>query len=184
MSSYTLKIEKLRNSKQARNLNDILKKSILKKEKPFKCNLKLPDGVKCTWRFYTSDALEKHQHTRIHCKEIQKRKTKKPHYDGIFTSYSDLAINCRYCGKYFRQSQSRDRHEKSEHTKLSRYKCGICEIDLIRCDKWKEHMMNIHGEKYVYKCDYEGCSERFQMKAELIKHRKIKHEEEEKRKII
>lgn len=155
--------------------NEQLQKKMRNKEKPYVCGMiNKKTGEKCCWRSKTREALEKHQHTKIHNPIIQKRKYKRP-VSGIFTSYNQLKLDCKFCGKMFSQSQSRVRHEITEHKKESRYKCPICNIDLLRCDRLKKHMKTTHNETLVYTCSHLDCKEKFQMKAELIEHKKNVH---------
>jgi len=83
---------------------------------------------------------------------------------------------CRYCDRFFKKMDSRDRHEAT-HKDFLAYDCGYCNKNFKSQELLKEHM-KIHIEQTEFQCTYPNCSETFQDRRALREH-KNSHDPEE-----
>ena len=138
-------------------------------ERPYKCD-------KCDKRF------ESEQNLQIHEKMHDKKKKHRCEICGNFYS-SSTALNthmelhtmkekpfkCEKCTSAFYNKHQLKSHVKMVHEEPS--KCKICHAPLRGAPAViRKHMLNVHGEKYMYECNV--CDKRFEALYELNAHKK------------
>lgn len=83
---------------------------------------------------------------------------------------------CRYCDRVFKQTENRDKHEKT-HKDFLAYDCGYCYKNFKSQELLREHL-RIHIEQTKFSCTHPSCTEVFQDRRSLREHKNT-HEPEE-----
>ncbi len=169
----------------AKKANEDFKRLCYIKDNPYSCNKKLLNGEKCYTRFKSPQTLERHQHSKYHIREFNRKICKpkikkKPREIGkVIIKYDDLHITCQTCGRKFAHPSNRDRHERIFHTREYKYICKYksCGKKFIRNDAWKNHLIDIHKDFNIYNCPIDGCDKWFQMRVQVTNHKKEAHRE-------
>ena len=137
-------------------------------ERPYKC-------TRCDKRFESEENRklheDNHDRKKFECSECG---NKLATAQGLRThmklhTMTEKPLKCEHCGSAFLTEDMCKQHVKRSHgTPLE---CPICGVFIKgSIASLRRHMLNIHGEKYQYKCDV--CEQGFEAQYELQAHKR------------
>ena len=150
--------------------------SVHKGKKPFKCS-------QCDTRFLHADSLKKHESSLFH---MSKALLALDDSEIDEVDYSKKCESNLTIGRKALEPITSVIHEVKEEgsyaqnlcnvvfeTELILWMCPICDIDLKRKKKLRDHIKSSHQGQKVFRCS--SCEARFELKDSLNRHLKTKH---------